>query len=461
MIRTARNGPYLLTNVPHIRSYLGVEIDVTPQLALCRCGQSAAKPYCDGSHARVGFTDAKDPRRVPDRRDTYPGLEQTIFDNRGICQHSGYCTDRLASVFRAGKEPFVAPSGGRLDEIIRAVRDCPSGALSFAVDGTEAHGIVDLGDRRPPVIEVTKDGPYRITGGIALVGPGGQDVPRSAGSSAEHYALCRCGQSQNKPFCSGMHWYAGFSDPVPGPGHEPTLFEWAGGRPALTRLTRLLYEKHVLADPLLAPLFAEMRAGDPAAEARWLAEVLGGPASNGHDRGGHRPLAAEPALTEEQRARWVTLVNLAADETGLPADPEFRSAFGSCIEWASRTALAQSQQSGGGQPEQAPMPRWDWGPTGPPKQPHATTQDDAGGQPAAMPGPGKEPGFAAHIRGLFRQRDRQSMSFAFDLWSYEDVRTHAQDILHRLRDGSMPCDGAWADDKVMLFRHWVESGMLP
>ena len=463
MIRTARNGPYLVTNVPHIRSCLGVEMDVTPQLALCRCGKSAAKPYCDGSHARVGFTDAKDPRRVPDRRDTYPGLELTIFDNRGICQHSGYCTDRLATVFRVGKEPFVAPSGGRLDEIIRAVRDCPSGALSFAADGIEARGIVDLGNGRPPAIEVTKDGPYRVTGGIALAGPDGQDVPRSAGSSAEHYALCRCGQSQNKPFCSGMHWYVGFSDPVPAPGHEPTLFEWSGGLPALTRLTRLLYEKHVPADPLLAPLFAEMRAGDPAAEARWLAEVFGGPASKGQDHGGRRPLAAglaDPAVTEEQRTRWVTLVNLAADETGLPADPEFRSAFGSCVEWASRTALAQSQQPGG-RPEQAPVQRWDWGPAGPPKQPHLTAQDAADSQPAGMPGPGQEPGFAAHIRPLFRQRDRQSMSFIFDLWSCEDVTAHAQDILHRLRSGSMPCDGAWPADKVELFQRWAESGMMP
>lgn len=51
-----------------------------------------------------------------------------MLDNRGICQHSGLCTDRLSGVFHARGEPFVTPSGGRLDEIIRAVRDCPSGA---------------------------------------------------------------------------------------------------------------------------------------------------------------------------------------------------------------------------------------------------------------------------------------------------------------------------------------------
>src|SRR5205823_5156821 len=81
---------------------------------------------------------AGDLEREPDRRDTYPGLQVTVLDNRGICAHSGFCTDRVPSVFHAGGEPFVTPSGGRMDEIVRAARNCPSGALSFAVDGKEA-----------------------------------------------------------------------------------------------------------------------------------------------------------------------------------------------------------------------------------------------------------------------------------------------------------------------------------
>src|SRR5260370_656382 len=113
----------------------------------------------------------------------------------------------LATVFRTDAEPFVAPSGGCLDEIIRAVRDCPSGALSYAIDGTEAREQVDRAGTREPAIEVSKDGPYRITGQIDLVGPAGSREGRSQGASLEHYALCRCGHSQNKPFCSGMHWY--------------------------------------------------------------------------------------------------------------------------------------------------------------------------------------------------------------------------------------------------------------
>ena len=111
---------------------------------------------------------------------------------------------------------------------------------------------------REPAIEVSRDGPYRVIGGIALVDGNGQDVVRNEGASREHYALCRCGHSQNKPFCSGMHWYVEFRDPVQAADHEPTIFEWAGGLPALTRMTRRFYEKYVPEDSLLAPLFATM-----------------------------------------------------------------------------------------------------------------------------------------------------------------------------------------------------------
>jgi CDGSH-type Zn-finger protein/truncated hemoglobin YjbI len=455
MIQAAHDGPYLVTNVPRLTDHLGAESRPAPQLALCRCGQSAIKPWCDGSHARTGFSDAKDPKRVPDRRDSYPGQELTIFDNRGICQHSGLCTDRLATVFRASAEPFVAPSGGRMDEIIRAVRDCPSGALSYATGGSEQREQVDWGDARPPGIEVTKDGPYRITGGIRLVGPDGAPADRAEGASREHYALCRCGQSQNKPYCSGMHWYVNFRDPVPGEGSEPTPYEWAGGLTALTRMSRLFYEKHVPDDPLLAPLLGDIGPGQAQRLAAWLAGALGGPAGNGADVRQVTIGAGPAGFGEPQRARWVALMCTAADEAALPADPEFRSVLSSCLEWASRTALALTQA--GADPQQAPAPRWDWGPGGPPT-PAAEEETDS---EVTFPGPDEPVSFAAHIRPLFRQRDRQSMSFAFDLWSFDDVSSRAAEILSRLRDGSMPCDGAWPEAKIELFQRWASTGRQP
>lgn len=119
-IQVVGNGPYLATNLVRLYDHLGVPIPVGPQMALCRCGESEIKPTCDGSCVRTGFTDEKDPNRLADRRDSYVGQQVTVLDNRSICQHSGFCTDRLASVFHLGEEPFVSPSGGRMDETIRA-----------------------------------------------------------------------------------------------------------------------------------------------------------------------------------------------------------------------------------------------------------------------------------------------------------------------------------------------------
>ncbi|HEY3632881.1 MAG TPA: CDGSH iron-sulfur domain-containing protein [Jatrophihabitantaceae bacterium] len=457
-IQTMHNGPYLLTNVPDVRDWLGHEIPALPQLALCRCGESARKPFCDGSHAEAGFTDAKDPDRVPDRRDSYDGQQVTVLDNRGLCAHSGFCTSRLPTAFRAGEEPFVAPSGGRMDELIRAARSCPSGALSFAVDGHEAREQVD--QDRPPSVEVSKDGPYRITGGIDLTDAEGEPVERNQGASLEHYSLCRCGHSQNKPFCSGMHYYVNFADPPM--SEQPTVFEWAGGFPALLRMTRLFYGKYVPADPLLAPLFASMSPDHPERVAAWLGETFGGPKAHTAQYGGYERMVSQhlgKGLREEQRARWVQLITRSADDAGLPTDPEFRAAFLSYLEWGSRIAVENSTP-GAKPPEHMPVPRWDWVVGARPGSRVSALATEAAADESAvtLPAAGEPISFATHIKALFRSTDRQSMSFAFDLWSYADVSQHADAILERLDAGSMPCDGAWPAERVEAFRAWIASG---
>jgi hypothetical protein len=75
-----------------------------------------------------------------------------------------------------------------------------------------------------------------------------------------------------------------------------------------------------------------------------------------------------------------------------------------------------------------------------------------------MPGPDEPIGFEQHIKPLFRERDRDSMRSSFDLWSLEDVSTHADAILHRLDAGTMPCDGAWPAERVAVFRRWIDAG---
>ena len=460
-IRCAHNGPYLATNAERIRDWLGNDIQALPQMALCRCGESAIKPVCDGACASSSFTDKKDPKRVPDKRDAYDGVALTVFDNRGICQHSGFCTDRLATVFHTDGA-FVTASGGRMDEIIRAVRDCPSGALSYAIDGAEARTQVDWDDTRESMIEITKDGPYRITGGIPLTDRHAHAVKGAAGASLEHYALCRCGHSQNKPFCSGMHWYVDFKDPGLDPDHEPTLFEWCGGLPALTRMVRIFYEKHVPGDPLLAPLFANMAPDHPQRVATWLGEVFGGPKLYSESYGGYQRMISQhlgKALTEDMRARWVELIYRSAGDAGLPTDPEFQAAFRSYIEWGSRIA-AENSQPEATPPRQMPMPKWWWACDAKPgsRVSALDAADKHAGNDIELPAADQTVSFEHHIKPLFRERDRQSMKFAFDLWSYEDVRTNAQAILERVKAGTMPCDGAWPAAWVEALERWTQTG---
>jgi CDGSH-type Zn-finger protein/truncated hemoglobin YjbI len=458
-IRPAIDGPYLVTNAGSLRNWLGVELPRLPQMALCRCGASKLKPLCDGSHAEIGFSGAKDPKRVPDHRASYEGVQVTVLDNRGTCAHSGFCTDSLPTAFHTEGDPFVTPSGGRIDEIEGAARACPSGALSYAVGGREAREEVD--QQRPPLIEVSKDGPYRITGSIPLENADGEAEARNQGASLEHYSLCRCGQSKNKPFCSGMHWTVHFSDPpFPPDDRDPTLFEWAGGFPALLRMTKIFYGKYVPEDPLLSPLFASMSPDHPQRVAFWLGEVFGGPKAYSDTYGGYERMISQhlgKQLREKQRARWVQLLSRSAEDSHLPADPEFRAAFVAYLEWGSRIALENSQLEAH-PPPHMPVPRWWWVCDATPAARPSALAPIEEAPTVTLPKPDEPISFAEHIKPLFRDRDRASMRFAFDLWSYEDVGAHADAIYQRIEQGSMPCDGSWPADWIDAFKRWVDSG---
>jgi hypothetical protein len=69
--------------------------------------------------------------------------------------------------------------------------------------------------------------------------------------------------------------------------------------------------------------------------------------------------------------------------------------------------------------------------------------------------------FEDDIKPLFRERDRERMEWAFDLWDYSAVKDNAPQILERLEDGDMPCDGAWPEEQVATFRRWVNGGTPP
>ncbi len=76
----------------------------------------------------------------------------------------------------------------------------------------------------------------------------------------------------------------------------------------------------------------------------------------------------------------------------------------------------------------------------------------------SLPAPGEPVGFAENIKPLFRERDRESMQSAFDLWAYDDVAANSDAILAQLEAGNMPCDGAWPAEQVAVFKRWVDGG---
>jgi hemoglobin len=150
----------------------------------------------------------------------------------------------------------------------------------------------------------------------------------------------------------------------------PTIYEWGGGRPAFERWLNAFYD-FVEADDLLAALFG----GRVSAEHRrnvttWWCEVMGGPAEYTEGHGGYDHMLAKHRglnITDDQRLRFVTLLSKAADDAGLPADPEFRAAIMGYGEWGTRLALHNSRP-GNDVAQHAPVPRWGWG-VAPPYQP--------------------------------------------------------------------------------------------
>lgn len=215
------NGPYYFINeieprvVENLQNSKGEALSVTCGVSLCRCGASNNKPFCDGTHSKIGFSseNKEDGRNdnshhqvIKDKRKNYVGKGITIHDNRKICSHAAECVNNLPSVFKLNARPWISPDAAKTkEEIIDTIKKCPSGALSYSVDGIEYR---DQSETKP-IITVSKGGPYLITGGINLIG---DNIQWAEGASMEHYVLCRCGASNNKPFCDGMHRLINFKD---------------------------------------------------------------------------------------------------------------------------------------------------------------------------------------------------------------------------------------------------------
>src|SRR6056297_2526082 len=132
-ITPAENGPLIVENAPRLSAADGTDIATPPRFGLCRCGASARKPFCDGSHARVGFDSAPDHSRLRNSPLDYTGdaegVSVTISYTPVLCTHAAQCQKRAARVFNPRQKPWVQPENGTVEDILDVIAACPSGAL--------------------------------------------------------------------------------------------------------------------------------------------------------------------------------------------------------------------------------------------------------------------------------------------------------------------------------------------
>lgn len=170
--------------------------------ALCRCGDSENKPFCDGSHLKTGFegVDTADGSNYDERSKVLGGTGITVRDDRSICVHAGFCGNRATNIWKqvAGTDDSLV----RL-AVINEVEKCPSGAITYRLDGDDADNEAEYATQ----IAIIDDGPIRVTGEIPVTTSEGVELEVRA-----RVTLCRCGQSANKPLCDGSHKEAGFAD---------------------------------------------------------------------------------------------------------------------------------------------------------------------------------------------------------------------------------------------------------
>ena len=197
-ITPTANGPLQVRNIPALKNHDGETISTDAEIYLCRCGHSRNKPFCDGSHKAAGFS-GKRRRARAGAATEFAGKQVSVIDDFSLCAHAGECVDRApATFFTQGPDGRVShPDASPAKQVIAAIRHCPSGALLYKLRGKLVQAYAgDTG------IRVEKDGPLHVQRAKLH----GQAQP----ATENHYTLCRCGASLNKPFCDGMHAKVGF-----------------------------------------------------------------------------------------------------------------------------------------------------------------------------------------------------------------------------------------------------------
>ncbi|WP_266183222.1 CDGSH iron-sulfur domain-containing protein [Dyella humicola] len=220
-VTVSKNGPYLVVGDIALAKQTvvadadggseawkeGPPIDHPPTYALCRCGRSQSKPFCDGSHKKVGFdgTETADRRPYLDQARVVNGPVDDLADAETLCAFARFC-DPNGNVWSQVVETDNAQARA---QFIRQVNQCPSGRL-VAWDRATGRPVesalpISIGLLEDPVEACS--GPLWLRGGIPVVAADGFQY-----EVRNRVTLCRCGESKNKPFCDGSHAAIHFKD---------------------------------------------------------------------------------------------------------------------------------------------------------------------------------------------------------------------------------------------------------
>lgn len=220
-IVVSKNGPYLVSGDVPLQIQVitpdkegfswdwkpGPAFEVKTTYALCRCGQSKKKPFCDGTHSKIGFNGEETADRVPvaEISETYDGPALTLNDAEDLCAFARFCDPggKIWSLIENTDDPKVR------ELAIREATHCPSGRLVVKDKKTGR----EIEETLPPSIGIVEDpalkcsGPLWVRGSIPLESQDGTPY-----ETRNRMTLCRCGASENKPFCNGSHASIKFND---------------------------------------------------------------------------------------------------------------------------------------------------------------------------------------------------------------------------------------------------------
>lgn len=220
-VQISANGPFLVSGgLPLGTARIGVNAqgesvqwqagsDYPPQAkyALCRCGHSANKPFCDGTHAKLGFDGSETASRKPYREQAkvFEGATMTLTDAESLCAAARFCdpNGQVWNQVNATDDPATHAN------FVRQTCDCPSGRL-VAWDKQTGIAVEPKFEASIALIEDPAEhclGPIWLRGGVQVIGSDGFEY-----EVRNRVTLCRCGASKNKPFCDGSHIAIGFNE---------------------------------------------------------------------------------------------------------------------------------------------------------------------------------------------------------------------------------------------------------